>query len=175
MKLCFRVVSGKPTSVALPRSQKPHTKVEFFVSMEDRMSGYISYNGIPCECAHCGAKVSENNADFAILWANQHGTGIRVFCHKCGHWTNWKITAKRGLTSEIYKPIVPHFQFMDCCMTSYRYAYRQLINGWLFREDWRKECVLLRGQMGVSIAKIEAIEQSICKTEHYGWMPLERI
>lgn len=77
------------------------------------MSGYISYDGIPCECADCGAKVSENDADFTVLWANQHGTGIRVFCHKCGHWTDWKITTKKGLTFHTFIPVIPHWGFVE--------------------------------------------------------------
>lgn len=68
------------------------------------MPGYISYDGIPCQCGHCGAKDSEDDVNTHILWSNQHGTGLRVFCHECGYWTDWKRTDSAGLTSRVYLP-----------------------------------------------------------------------
>jgi hypothetical protein len=77
------------------------------------MTGYISYNGIPCECGACGAKVSENDAHMTVLWSNGHGTGIRIFCDECGIWTDWKYTFKRGLSSRIFRPVIPHPTYVD--------------------------------------------------------------
>lgn len=76
------------------------------------MSGIISYNGISCECGACGAKVHENNAQMTILWANQHGTSIRIFCDLCGIWTDWTRTSKRT-TSRIFRPVIPHPTYVD--------------------------------------------------------------
>lgn len=60
------------------------------------MTSYLSYNGIPCECGACCAKVSD--VHIHILWSNGYGASIRVFCYLCGAWTDWKYTIKNGLS-----------------------------------------------------------------------------
>lgn len=67
------------------------------------MTGYVSYNGIPCECAACSAKVVDHKARMHIRWSNGHGACIRVFCDACGLWTDYTMTGKRGLSFRVFK------------------------------------------------------------------------
>lgn len=76
------------------------------------MTGIITYNGISCECGECGAKVSENNAQMTVLWSNQHGSAIRVFCDLCGVWTDWKRTSQSA-SFRTFRPIIPHPTYVD--------------------------------------------------------------
>lgn len=45
--------------------------------------GYTVYRGLPVFCARCRLLVGH----FHVLWVNQHGCSIRLFC-ECGHWTD---------------------------------------------------------------------------------------
>lgn len=77
------------------------------------MTGYIAYGGMQCECGGCGAQVSENNAQMVILWANQHGTKIRIFCDLCGLWTDRSHTTKGGHRERVFRPVIPHPTYVD--------------------------------------------------------------
>lgn len=46
---------------------------------------YTIYCGIDILCGHCGATTRCN---FHIMWKNQHGVKIRVFCRHCGAMTD---------------------------------------------------------------------------------------
>lgn len=72
------------------------------------MSGFTSYDGIPCECPACGAKVADYNAHMTILWRNQHGAAIRIFCNVCGQWTDRSITLLNGLADRVVDHSIPH-------------------------------------------------------------------
>lgn len=74
---------------------------------------YIEYNGIPCKCAECYAKVSEGNAHMHVLWANQHGAKIRIFCDMCGDWSDWVKTSKSGLCVTVFTPTIHHPSYVD--------------------------------------------------------------
>lgn len=52
---------------------------------------YTVYNGISCTCGICGQLVTHMH----IRWANQYGSGIRLFCD-CGTWTDKSLTAKES-------------------------------------------------------------------------------
>lgn len=76
------------------------------------MAGFVSYNGIPCECGGCGAKVADNRAHMNVQWANQHGAAIRIFCDQCGQWTDRKMT-KAGEAVRVFTPDIPHPTYVD--------------------------------------------------------------
>jgi len=46
------------------------------------MTYWIKYGGMSISCINCRA--NHTNCTFHILWTNQYGASIRVFCHKCG-------------------------------------------------------------------------------------------
>lgn len=50
--------------------------------------GFTVYEGIPIECPNCGAKHDNDKLRFTVLWVNQYGACIRVFCDQCGQWTD---------------------------------------------------------------------------------------
>jgi hypothetical protein len=81
------------------------------------MAGYVTYNGISCECGECGARVSEGNAQMKIRWSNQHGSSIRIFCDLCGVWTDWVRTNKRA-SHRTFRPVIPHPTYVDRVLES---------------------------------------------------------
>ena len=50
------------------------------------MTTYRLYDGIPVACGHCGKDFKR--VEMVILWANQHGVSIRIFCKACGGVTD---------------------------------------------------------------------------------------
>lgn len=70
------------------------------------MSGYTVYGGIQCQCPNCGAKVSRNDARMLILWANQHGAAIRIFCEDCFQWSDRKLVNGKDEVIRVVRPPV---------------------------------------------------------------------
>jgi hypothetical protein len=68
------------------------------------------YNGIEIKCAMCGAQAKYEPIGKAcqlstyILWANQHGSAIRVFCKHCDTMSDWEI---------LYRTHVKHCRMFD--------------------------------------------------------------
>lgn len=53
----------------------------------------IQYGDLDVSCPNCGTLAHYNHT---ILWANQHGMKIRVFCKVCNQWTDKTILYKTG-------------------------------------------------------------------------------
>lgn len=67
-------------------------------------------------CRICGTKVGAPNWDarYTVLWANQHGRKIRIFCKHCGAWTDLRqiySSEDDALVTVVRKPTNPLFQF----------------------------------------------------------------
>lgn len=63
----------------------------------------ISIDGYQLKCESCGVLRVDVEFDLhkVYLWANQYGTKIRLFCHRCGAVHD--VTIKPGLTPVIEK------------------------------------------------------------------------
>jgi uncharacterized Zn finger protein len=68
------------------------------------MVSFTQWNGMKIECAHCGADYS--HVHMHILWANQNGGGVRLFCQSCGHVTDMN-TGKDGYTVTKRDMLIP--------------------------------------------------------------------
>lgn len=61
------------------------------------------YNGIEIKCAKCGAKSKDEpkgvrcGMSTYILWANQWGSEILVFCRHCDTMSDWQISYRNGI------------------------------------------------------------------------------
>lgn len=67
-------------------------------------------------CRICGTLTGGPNwaARYTVLWANQHGRKIRVFCDHCGAWTDQREIYASGDDAQIkvvHKPTNPDYKF----------------------------------------------------------------
>lgn len=67
----------------------------------------FTYDEIPVECPACGAKGSPGEVSMHIRWSNRHGACVRVFCNRCGQWTDRTRTDKNGLTDRVIEHDIP--------------------------------------------------------------------
>lgn len=51
-----------------------------------------SYYNMDLSCRNCGNPPNHRwpACNTHIMWSNQHGAGVRVFCQKCKHYTDMK-------------------------------------------------------------------------------------
>lgn len=74
--------------------------------------GYREYNGCPVKCNKC----QQHTFNFTVLWANKHGTKIRVFCRDCGHASDYK---------KLYASDAPAILTYECEMPHLKKAQEQ--------------------------------------------------
>lgn len=70
---------------------------------------YTVYDGIACECPQCGTKCDYVEAHMIILWSNQYGSAIRVFCRHCDTITDRRRTDKNGFSDRVVSKYKPRF------------------------------------------------------------------
>lgn len=71
------------------------------------------WNGLDIQCPRCNAWVSDGRGHMLILWANQHGGGVRIFCHHCGAVTDKHVTGKGQMVREVKAPSVEGYAVLD--------------------------------------------------------------
>jgi hypothetical protein len=64
----------------------------------------IRYGDLDVSCPNCKTLAHYNHT---ILWANQHGMGIRIFCKVCSQWTDKKILYRTGVITirVVHRPV----------------------------------------------------------------------